>query len=75
MIFLKDTNLLNMKTLLKIKKHSVGFSESKIDLRKHSEEIEDFFSGLNAKEILEKGEFVLWEKAKKKLDKKHRVKE
>lgn len=59
-----------MKTLLKIKKHSVGFSESTIDLRKHSEEIEDFFSGLNAKEILEKGEFVSWDEAVKRLDKK-----
>jgi len=63
-----------MKTLIKIKKHSIGFSESKIDLRKHSEEIEDFFHGLNAKEILEKGEFVLWEDAKRKLDKKHNIK-
>jgi len=64
-----------MKTRLKIKKHSVDFSESKIDLRKHSEEIEDFFLGLNAKEILEKGEFILWDSAKKRLDKKHHVKE
>lgn len=58
-----------MKTLLKIKKHSVGFSEPNIDLRKHSEEIEDFFSGLNAKEILEKGEWVSWDKVEKKLNK------
>jgi len=58
-----------MKTLLKIKKHSVDLSESTIDLRKHSEEIEDFFDGLKAKEILEKGKFVPWEEVEKKLDK------